>query len=141
MNQYKKKLYQRFFTLLAMVLVFVFVLVVTKANEDTGHLGGFMSGVVSSSGMVLIVYGIRLRKAIKNPETLKKMQIKETDERNVLIVQKVQSGSFSIFVFAIGMLTIAFAFINRDIMYSYSLLLVIACIVKLGLYWYYKRKL
>ena len=141
MEQYKIKLRNRLLFIGAIYSVFIFVAIVALLNEGSDTLHGFMIGLISSSGTILILYGIRYIQAMHNPEKLRKMQIKEEDERNVLIVQKVLSSSFSVFVLIIALATIVFAFVNRDIMFAYAYLLCAAGLVKCCLYWYYKKKL
>lgn len=57
---------------------------------------------LSSFGFALIIIGIaRIRNYLlitKNEETLKKQQIKESDERNIVIANKAKSVAFIIYV-------------------------------------------
>lgn len=141
MDKFKQKLFKRLAVLGGIFASILFVYVITLIYADSNYLSGFMSGLLWSTGAVFLVYLLRYYRAIKNPDTLRKLQILEEDERNLLIAQKVQSHSFQLFVLIIAILAIVFAFIDRGKMFVLVSLLWIACIVKIGLYCYYKRKL
>ncbi len=83
---------------------------------------------ISSFGLVVFVIGIaRLvqnKRITKNAETLKKREIAETDERNVMLWTKARSMAFSVYIllsaFAIVVLNILNMNIVADVI-AYSL--------------------
>ncbi len=58
------------------------------------------SDTLSSFGTALFAIGavriVKTKRIMKNPEILKKMEIEETDERNILISQKAQQTAAAI---------------------------------------------
>ena len=100
---------------------------------------------ISSFGIALIVMGIvRIRNYFmitKNEETIRKQQIAETDERNLLILNKAKSTAFTIYITLMGTAVIILSLFNmRDIAkyisYSVCLLVLIYWIC----YWIYQKR-
>ena len=87
---------------------------------------------ISSFGLILAVMGVvRMRNYLiitKNEERLKKQEIMETDERNVSIVNKARSITFTAYVLLLGVAVIVLSLLNmREIAVwiSYSIFLLI----------------
>ena len=135
---FKKKLKTRLYTAIIYFILGVTIIVgafATKPNND----------FISSFGLVLVVIGIaRIRNYFiitKSEETIKKQQIAETDERNILIMHKARSATFLIYVLISAIAVIILSFLNmyniaKWISYSVSLLIVIYWIC----YWVYQKK-
>lgn len=87
---------------------------------------------ISSFGLILAVMGVvRMRNYLiitKNEERIKKQEIMETDERNVSIVNKARSITFTAYVLLLGVAVIVLSLLNmREIAVwiSYSIFLLI----------------
>ena len=87
---------------------------------------------ISSFGLILAVMGVvRMRNYLiitKNEERIKKQEIMETDERNVSIVNKARSITFTAYVLLSGVAVIVLSLLNmREIAVwiSYSIFLLI----------------
>ena len=87
---------------------------------------------ISSFGLILAVMGVvRMRNYLiitKNEERIKKQEIMETDERNVSIVNKARSITFTAYVLLSGIAVIVLSLLNmREIAVwiSYSIFLLI----------------
>lgn len=87
---------------------------------------------ISSFGLILAVMGVvRMRNYLiitKNEERIKKQEIMETDERNVSIVNKARSITFTAYVLLLGVAVIVLSLLNmREIAawISYSIFLLI----------------
>lgn len=136
--EFKKKLKTRLY--IAIIYISLGIMMITgifaiKTDND----------FISSFGFALVVMGIvRLRNYFmitKNEETIKKQQIAETDERNLSILNKAKSATFTIYITLMGTAVIILSLFNmRDIAkyiaYSVCLLVVIYWIA----YWIYQKR-
>lgn len=100
---------------------------------------------VSSFGLLMIVMGIvRIRNYFiitRNEASIRKQEIAETDERNLSIINKAKSVTFSIYILISGIAVIVLSLLDmRDIAkwisYSICLLVVIYWIS----YWIIRKK-
>lgn len=89
---------------------------------------------ISSFGLVLAVMGLarlrQYRRIMKSDETLREQEIRETDERNVMLVNKARSLTFTLYVLFSGVAVIILSLLGRRefaqlISYSVCLLVVI----------------
>lgn len=141
MNQFKKKLFKQLLLMLGLLLVSSIATIVLITSGENAHSSSFMLGLSSSFLFIVLMMSFNYFKISRDPDKLKREMIKDSDERNILIQQKVQANSFTVFVVIIALITIVLAFYNIEIMYWMASLLWVAIIVKVLLYIYYKRKL
>lgn len=141
MNQFKKKLLRQLLLVLGLLIVSLIVTIALITSEGNAHTSSFMFGLTSSFFLIVLILSFNYFKISRNPEKLKQEMIKDSDERNLLIQQKVQASSFIVFVVIIALITVVLAFYNIEIMSWMAGLLWLAIIVKVSLYIYYKRKL
>jgi len=101
---------------------------------------GFNFGIVCGFMITAIFYIYRNVKALKDDEKLKKLYIAETDERNLLILQK--SGSVGLNVITIGLLIGASVSIYFNEMVFFTLLgaCLFVSLVRLVFKLYYHKK-
>ena len=94
---FKKKLKTRLYFGISYIILGLALIVVSLVTQSAHEY-------LSPFGTALLVIGIvRVRNHIiitKNDETIKKQQIRETDERNIAISNKAKSISFSIYILA-----------------------------------------
>ena len=107
---FKKKLKIRlFFAIGYIVLGLAMIVVFNIINTDNNFL--------SSCGFALMVIGIaKVRNYFlitKNPETLKKQQIAENDERNIAIANKAKSISFIIYIILVCIAVVVLNLLNQ----------------------------
>ena len=136
---FKKKMKTRLYTAIIYIVLGVMMNIgVAVVKSDNDFISGF--------GFALIIMGIvRIRNywlITKNDETIRKRQITETDERNVLIMYKARSMTFSIYFFLLGIAVIVLSLLSMHdaakwIESSVGLLAVIYWIC----YWVYQKKL
>ncbi|MDD4689453.1 MAG: hypothetical protein PHE51_06870 [Eubacteriales bacterium] len=107
---FKKRLKQRltlsiFYIVLGIVIIIVAN--VTKTNND----------FVSSFGLILAVIGIgQIRKnslIARSEDRIKRQEIRETDERNLEIMHKAKSLTFSLFIIIAGSAVIVLQLMNK----------------------------
>ncbi len=135
---YKQKLKSRLYVAIIYIALGIMMIVGTFATTPDNDF-------ISSFGFALVAMGIvRVRNyymITRNEETIRKQQIAETDERNLLILHKAKSAAFSIYTLLSGTAVIILSLFNMHeaakwIAYSVLLLVVIYWIC----YWVYQKK-
>ena len=136
---FKKKLKSRF-NIAVIYIVLGIVMIASTFLTKTD------SNFISSFGFAIVIMGIvrirNYRMITKDEETIKKQQIIETDERNLSIIQKAKSTTFSIYLLvACTAVIITSLFDMPDVAkwigYSQFVLVIIYWIC----YWIYQKKL
>ena len=136
---YKKKLKQRLYIGIIYIALGVMLIVgvfSSKSNND------FISALGFAIAMVGVARIIQYLKISKNEDSIKKQKINETDERNLSIIQKAKSTTFSIYLlFSCTVVIITSLFDMPDVAnwfgYSQFVLVIIYWIC----YWIYQKKL
>lgn len=136
---YKKKLKTRLYIAITYIVLGLCMIAYSFIDKTPNDF-------VSTFGMIITVMGlVRIRNYIlitKNEERIKKQQIKETDERNLLISLKARSTAFSIYFLLLGIAVIALSFagLNEAAKWlSYGVLLLV--IIHYICYFIYRKKL
>lgn len=135
---YKKKLRLRLniaITYIVLGVMFIVGTFITKTEND----------FISTFGFMMILMGlVRIRNyriITKDEDTIRKQQIIETDERNLSIIQKAKSATFSIYLLISCAVVIITALIDMPdvakwIGYSQFVLVIIYWIC----YWVIRKK-
>ncbi len=136
---FEKKMKTRLYV--AVIYIALGVLMITGASVTKAD-----NGFISSLGFAVVVMGaVRVRNYFMitaNEETMRKQEIAETDERNIMIVNKARSATFSIYLLLSGTVTIILSLFEMHdaakwIAYSVLVLVFIYWIC----YWVYRKKL
>ncbi|MBD5140093.1 MAG: hypothetical protein HDT25_01555 [Ruminococcus sp.] len=109
--------------------------------NGTGKFGVLFSLCVS--GAVLIYAAINMIlffELKKKPEKLEELYRQYSDERNVLIREKVSGGSFTALVFIICIAMMIFSYISKLVTFVLAGLLLVMFLVRLILKLYYEKK-
>ena len=92
---YKNKLKTRlYYGIICIVLGAIMIIGVTATKSENEYISAFGFAVA----MVGVARIIQYLKITKNEESIKKQKINETDERNLSIIQKAKSATFSIYI-------------------------------------------
>ncbi len=135
---YKKKLKLRLYVALIYIVFGIACIVGTFITKTENEF-------VSAFGFAMIIMGLvrirNYRMITKNEDTIRKQQIIETDERNVLIIHKAKSVAFTVYVFVLGAAVIVLSFFSMHetakwIACSICFLVLIYWIC----YWVYQKK-
>ncbi len=113
---YRNKIYLRIFYCIAIVIAgaAAYLAVAAMPNGITAHMDDYTRGFYTGGGAGIFLAGaikiIRYVRILMDPEKMRRMQIRENDERNLYIGQKTWSYSGYIFygVLYIGMLVSGF---------------------------------
>jgi len=108
------------------------------------HANGFIHGCVS--GLVLAWLGyciytiVTVQKALKDDALLKKMYIKETDERRLFIQNKVGGSGMRLILFLLVFAGVLACFFNMLVSYTLIAAADGVALVMIGLKLYYRAK-
>ncbi|MBE6622805.1 MAG: hypothetical protein E7621_01230 [Ruminococcaceae bacterium] len=126
--EFKKKLKKRLYIAVAYTVLGLLM----TASSFIIHTDDF----ISSFGFALFLMGIvRIRNYFiitRTEETIKKREITETDERNILIMNRAKSTAFSIYVLLSSFVVIILSFLN---MHELSKCIAIGVCVLVVIYW------
>ena len=92
---FKSKLKTRLYIgIICIVLGAIMIIGVTATKSENEYISAFGFAVA----MVGVARIIQYLKITKNEDSIKKQKINETDERNISIIQKAKSATFSIYI-------------------------------------------
>ena len=136
---FKNKLKSRLFIGIIYIILGIIMIIgtfIAKLDND----------FISSFGFALVIMGlVRIRNyniITKNDETIKKQEIAETDERNISIVHKARSTTFSIYVLISCITVIILSFLKlHDIAQYISFSVLILILIYWICYFVYQKKL
>lgn len=139
MMEFKKKLKSRLYVGIIYMAIGVIMIAGTNAAKTENVFTSHFGLVIAVMGLVRIR---NYRIITRNEETIKKQEIAETDERNLLIVQKARSTAFFIYILLACTVVIILSLFDMSdmgqwIAYSLFALLIIYWIC----YWVYRKKL
>ena len=123
---YKQKLKSRLYVAsiyIALGILMICGTFVVKTEND----------FISSFGFVMVIMGLvrirNYRMITKSEETIRKQEIIETDERNVMIAHKAKSTAFSVYALLLSTVVICLSLFNmreEAKWIAYSVLLLVA---------------
>ncbi len=135
---FKKKLKTRLYVAIIYIALGILMIAgvfLSKSDND------FISALGFAVAMVGVARIIQYLKITKNEDSIKKQKINETDERNLSIIQKAKSATFSIYLlFSCTVVIITSLFDMPDVAnwfgYSQFVLVIIYWIA----YWVIRKK-
>ncbi len=133
-NKLKTRLY---YGIICIALGAIMIIGVTATKSENEYISAFGFALA----MVGVARIIQYLKITKNEDSIKKQEINETDERNLSIIQKAKSTTFSIYLLISCSVVIVTALIDMPdvakwIGYSQFVLVIIYWIC----YWIYQKK-
>lgn len=146
MSKFKQKLRMRIIlSLLAAVGAAAVFFTIYYATGGMGKLPdfiqGFQVGIFTAVEIVSVLQALFTLLALRNEEKMKKLYIKETDERTILITQKSGSSSFLILTFGLLLATITAGFFSETVFFTLLAAVAFIELVRILAALYYKRKL
>lgn len=127
--EYRKKLQKRFYYAVAYLLLGVALNLTAYLTKSENY---FLSGFGSCLIVMGIVRMIRHKRLVSSDQAVKKQEIAETDERNIMLAEKARSWAFAAYIILAGTAVIILSLASlHDIAQplSYSICLLVA------LYW------
>lgn len=149
MKSFEKEIKKRVLiqTIKAIIIgVFVIVMSIIKvrlhgAIESVSNvdryilIGMFCGGEVSAISMIL-----KYRKALKTPETLEELHIREKDERNRIITLKTCQSTVNLICALLGIAGVIASFFNYTVLLTIGVILIVILALSIILKLYYLRK-
>ena len=137
--EFKKKLKSRLYV--GMIYIALGVIMIAGANAVKTE-----NAFISYFGLVMAVMGlVRVRNyriITRSEETIKKQEIAETDERNLLIVQKARSTAFFVYILLACTAVIVLSLFDMSEMGKWIAYSVFALLITYWIcYWVYRKKL
>lgn len=125
---------------IAVAVVMLAVLSAVSNTEELGFMEGYRNGFCYGIIGFMAVRVIQYASALKNDEKLKKLFIRETDERVRLIFEKADSASSRVITIGLGLSTIVASFYSMTVFYTLTLIILAAAFVHIAFRFYYSRK-
>ena len=136
--EFKKKLKTRLYLAIGYIVIGLLIVLATNLCHAADNF-------LYTFGLIMVVCGVvRLRNHFvmtKDESSIRKQEIRETDERTVMIVQKARSMTFVLYIILAGIAVIALMIAGQEQVaqwISYSICILIA------IYWvcylYFKKK-
>lgn len=120
---FEKRLHQRLLVNIACMILSVILFAIVLWNKDLAFLQPMYSASVCGLFFASLAMFMRNKKLKKDPERMRKMELLETDERNVLILRE----SYTIFTYvSFGILYISMlisGFFSTTVFYTLETLL------------------
>ena len=146
MENFKKTLKKRFITYITLAILLFTVtvtLVILNAFEILKPVAtsmGTVYGASMGSCIVLLIYAIKAKNALKNETKLQQLYVASTDERMLFIEKSTANLATNIFVVVLGIAAIIFTYINETIFYTLFYVLIFYLIITVICNIYYNKK-
>ena len=123
MDNFKRKIRSRTVFLIILFVSLIAIYLILFLNQDkllnsSNDIINFHGGVLSSFGILLILDIFRYLRAIKDDKKLRKLYIKEHDERAIMIMQKTGAAGINICIIGLGLATIVAGYFNELIFFT-----------------------
>ncbi len=105
-------------------------------SSMAGFRSGFASALIGFSIMKIVIY----TRALKDEKKLKAMYINETDERSLMISQKIASSSFKVTIMGLAIACVVVSFFSKPILETLVCIISFILAVEIGFKFYYTRK-
>lgn len=132
-------LYLCAFTILNISLIFLCIDKVPNIEVDSG-IGYFSVGLCIALDILLLFFSIRDRIAMSSDEKLKKLYIKENDERRKYIRQSVGIATILIIYFILIFATVVSGFYNKTVFLTLIAVDIVIGLIIIALKCYYIRR-
>lgn len=146
MEEFRKKAKTASKIYIAVLIAAVLLTVVFKVMEhndtrdeytlSSGFGSGFCAGMIFFAALKTAEYS----SALKDDEKLKKLYIRETDERERLIFEKSRSSSSRMFMVTMGLSAIPASYFSEAVFYTLLSGIAVLALMQTAFDFYYRRK-
>lgn len=146
MDKFKIKIRKRIMLLILLFISLISIYFILFLNQDklsksSNDIMNFHGGVLSSFSILLILDILRNLRSIRDEKELKKLYIKENDERTIMIMQKTGAVGINICIIVFAGATIIAGYFNELIFFTLLGTTLFVSLIK-GLFKvYYHKKL
>lgn len=138
-KQLKKSIKIYRVVIIAAIILWLGLNISVKLNgksRATDSSDGFCASVIVIMAINIVQYSA----ALKNDEKLKKLYIRETDERMRLIYEKSNSSSFMTAIIVLGLSAMVASFYSETVFYTLVAVILVIAFIQAGFSFYYRRK-
>ena len=144
MDKFKIKIRNRILLLIILLVGLITIYFILFMNQDklpksSKNIMSFHGGVLSSFSILLILNIFRNLIAIKNEKKLRKLYIKENDERSIMIMQKTGAVGINICIVGFAGASIIAGYFNNVIFFTLLGATIFVSLIK-GLFKVYYHK-
>lgn len=146
MDKFKIKIRKRITLLILLFISLISIYLILFLNQNmlsksSNDIMYFDGGVLSSFGILLILDIFKNLRSIRDEKELKKLYIKENDERTIMIMQKTGAVGINICIIVFAGATIIAGYFNELIFFTLLGATLFVSLIKGLLKVYYYKKL
>ncbi|GAA4057475.1 hypothetical protein [Amphibacillus indicireducens] len=146
MDEFRVKVRNRMFLLTTLFVVVITIYLIllynqSKLSNSLSDIIDFYGGVLMSFSILIVLNIFKNFKALKSEKKLKKLYIKENDERTIMIMRKTGGIGINICIFGFAIATIIAGFFNETIFFTLLAATLYVALVKVLFKVYYHKKL
>lgn len=135
-----RKIYIAVLIAAAVLAMFFNVLERFDARDGQSMSKGFSDGFCAGMVVFMSLKTAEYTSALKDDEKLKKLYIRETDERTRLICEKSNSAALRTFMVVLGLSAIPASYLSETVFYTLLAALFVLMFIKVIFDFYYRRK-
>ncbi|WP_352418034.1 hypothetical protein [Proteiniborus sp.] len=118
MDKFRTKIRNRVLFLIILFISLIAIYLILLLNQDSlpktsGRIMSFHAGILSGFGVLLLLDVFKYLRAMKDEKELKKLYIKENDERTIMIMQKTGAIGLNMCIIGLGCGAIIAGFFNE----------------------------
>jgi len=142
MEDFKKRLRTRIIVCLigAAVAAAVFIVLRLTVYSEDSFVYYFSGGMCYGMATAFLATAVRFAVTLKHPDELQKLYTKETDEREIFIMEKASRASFFVSVFIIALSSAVAAFFSELLAMALVIVLFVMAMTKAAFVLYYRKK-
>ncbi len=146
MEKFRAKIRKRVI-LLSMTVMFltaIYLILLTGLMDlppISDFIKGFNGGIVAGVEIVLVFFTVKYFVSMKNEVSMKKLYIKENDERTQMIMQKTGEVGMTFFMIISVIATIISGFFNETVFFTLLGATVFSTLIRVACKLYYHTKL
>ena len=110
-------------------------------GERMDFIRGFLTGLIIAFELLFVVYIALYGRMLKNEEALRKQYIRETDERNQAIQEKIGGIGYQFLPILLLTTTVVSGFFNQTVFFTLLVCTFAVILFKAALKLYYRNKI
>lgn len=143
MEKYRSTIKNRILGATIYVIVIVAFIVLNRVFKldvtGGGFEGGFIDGVVSGVGALVIFFLFKYKRALKDDELLQKLYIEEHDEREIYLKYRVGHTGYMFSLIGLSLGMIISVYLNRTVFITLLVVTLIMSFMSIFLKYHYSR--
>lgn len=143
MNKFRTKIRNRIIFLIITFIILISIYLILFLNQDklpkySNDIISFHGGALSGFSILVILNILGNLRAMRNEKELKKLYIKENDERSIMIMQKTGAVGINICIIGLACAAIIVGYFNKVVFFTLLGATLFVAVIK-GLFKIYYR--